>query len=155
MAAGQLRKGRNDSVILETEIWPNLYREAKCSGAALLVVNGRISDQALPSYQRWRWFFTRVLAQPDRILAQSEQDRERYLIAGAPAGHVSNAGNLKYDFEAPGEVAPAIQTFLDETWPESTWVAASSTRSRSSKSQRSRGRQQKRFKQTVPCSGNV
>ena len=34
-------------VVLETEIWPNLYREAKRSGAALAIVNGRISDRAI------------------------------------------------------------------------------------------------------------
>src|SRR5689334_20290970 len=32
-------------VVLETEIWPNLYREAKRAGAGLIVVNGRISDR--------------------------------------------------------------------------------------------------------------
>ncbi len=32
-------------VVMETEIWPNLYRDAKLSGAALVVVNGRIVRQ--------------------------------------------------------------------------------------------------------------
>src|SRR5579862_720815 len=31
-------------VVMETEIWPNLYRETKRAEASLLVVNGRISD---------------------------------------------------------------------------------------------------------------
>ena len=44
-------------IVLETEIWPNLYREAKRNGCALLVVNGRISDRAMPRYRRFRWFF--------------------------------------------------------------------------------------------------
>ena len=33
-------------VVLETEIWPNLYREVKRSGGSVVVVNGRIGDRA-------------------------------------------------------------------------------------------------------------
>ena len=71
-------------VILETEIWPNLYREAKRSGASLVVVNGRISDRALPRYLKWKSLFQHVLRWPDAILTQSEEDARRYVAAGAP-----------------------------------------------------------------------
>jgi 3-deoxy-D-manno-octulosonic-acid transferase len=70
-------------IVLETEIWPNLYRESKRAGASLIVVNGRISDRALPRYLRFRAFFRHVLRWPDAILVQSEEDRQRYI--GAPA----------------------------------------------------------------------
>ncbi len=71
-------------VILETEIWPVLYREAKRAGCSLLIVNGRISDRAFPRYRRWRFFFEDALRRPDAILAQSDQDAARYLELGAP-----------------------------------------------------------------------
>jgi 3-deoxy-D-manno-octulosonic-acid transferase len=60
-------------VVLETEIWPNLYRESKRSGASLLVVNRRISDRAFPRYRRRHEFFRHVLRWPDAILVQSEE----------------------------------------------------------------------------------
>src|ERR1700733_6070847 len=44
-------------VIAETEIWPNLFRETKRTGAALTLVNGRISDKAFARYRRWRRSF--------------------------------------------------------------------------------------------------
>ena len=110
-------------VVLETEIWPNLYRESKRAGAGLLVVNGRISDRALPRYKRWSGFFKHVLRWPDAILVQSQQDRERYLIAGAPEDRVRVAGNLKYDFTPP---APAA-AFGAELDAEHIWIAASTT----------------------------
>ena len=59
-------------VILETEIWPNLYREAKRAGASLMIVNGRISDRSLPSYRRASGFFQHVLQLPDTILTQTK-----------------------------------------------------------------------------------
>ena len=110
-------------VVLETEIWPNLYRESKRAGAGLMVVNGRISDRALPRYQRWSWFFKHVLRWPDAILVQSEQDRERYLMAGAPEDRVRVAGNLKYDFTPPATAA----AFAAELGGEPIWIAASTT----------------------------
>jgi 3-deoxy-D-manno-octulosonic-acid transferase len=113
-------------VVLETEIWPNLYREAKRAGASLLVVNGRISDRALPRYRNWRGFFRHVLRWPDAILAQSEEDRRRYVIAGASQSQVRVAGNLKYDFTPPASgIAPEIAQFLERVKPDRIWIAAS------------------------------
>jgi tetraacyldisaccharide 4'-kinase len=112
-------------VILETEIWPNLYREAKRAGASLLVVNGRISDRALPRYRKWAWFFRHALRWPDQILAQSEQDAIRYVQAGAARERVRVAGNLKYDFEPPARLAPEIAAFFERVRPAEVWIAAS------------------------------
>ena len=121
---GQLRPAL--VVILETEIWPNLWRETKRSGARLVVVNGRISDRAFPRYKKLNAFFRAVLAQPDAILVQTELDRERYIIAGAPPERVTVGGNLKYDFKpSSGEIAPEIQGFLDRVQPSQIWIAAS------------------------------
>jgi 3-deoxy-D-manno-octulosonic-acid transferase len=114
-------------IVMETEIWPNLYREAKRYGCSLVVVNGRISDKAFPTYRRWAWFFGAVLAQPDRILAQSRQDLDRYLALGAPAERAMEAGNLKFDFTPSGkQIAPPIRELLDALGSEARiWIAAS------------------------------
>lgn len=108
-------------VVLETEIWPNLYREAKRAGASLMVVNGRISDRALPRYRSYAWFFKHVLRWPDAILVQSQQDRDRYLLAGAPSERVHVAGNLKYDFTPPAAALAA------DLAGDPVWIAASTT----------------------------
>ena len=112
-------------VILETEIWPNLYREIKRAGCALVIVNGRISDRALPKYSRWSWLFRSVLALPDAILAQSEDQRRRWLDAGAPTERVRAAGNLKYDFNPSGaKLSPPLRQWIDRD-SGALWVAAS------------------------------
>jgi len=110
--------------VMETEIWPNLWRESKRAGAGLVVVNGRISEKAFPRYHRLRWFFRAVLGHPDAILAQNELYRRRYLDLGAAPGNVSAAGNLKYDFQ-PGDPSPEVVAFLDRLRPTAVWVAAS------------------------------
>jgi tetraacyldisaccharide 4'-kinase len=113
-------------VVMETEIWPNLYREAKRCGCGLLIVNGRISDRAMPSYRRWRWAFADVLRWPDRILAQNQQAADRYLELGAPAARVETAGNLKYDFQIrEASVPAAVRGLVDASAPDHVWIAAS------------------------------
>lgn len=112
-------------VVMETEIWPHLYREAKQSGASLVVVNGRISDRALPRYLRFSWFFREALRWPDAIFAQSAADAGRYVAVGAPAERVRAAGNLKYDFQPPRELGAELAGFLDGVRARKVWVAAS------------------------------
>jgi len=113
-------------VILETEIWPVLYREVKRARCGLLIVNGRISDRAFPRYRRLRFLFKDVLRQPDAILAQSEQDAERYVELGAPPQAVYVIGNLKYDALPAWEQPPRlIASVLEKLRPTAVWIAAS------------------------------
>lgn len=113
-------------IVMETEIWPNLYREAKRFGCALIVVNGRISDRAAPRYQALGWFFRRVLAWPDAILAQSAAHAGRFLALGAPEDRVQAAGNLKYDFEPrQARVPEAVRELVERVAPRQVWIAAS------------------------------
>lgn len=115
-------------VIIETEIWPNLFREARQAGAAVVMVNGRISDRTTRRYAQFRWFFGTVLAQTSRILAQSAADRARFLAAGAPAEIVENSGNLKYDFEPRETPADSpVRLWLSRHPGKRVWIAASTT----------------------------
>lgn len=113
-------------VILETEIWPNLFREAKRAGCGLVIVNGRISDRTEPRYRRLRWFFGEVMQWPDAVLAQSEAIRERYLAMGAPPERVKVAGNLKYDFvPREAEAESPVRRLIEGVRPAEVWIAAS------------------------------
>ncbi|MDQ6704730.1 MAG: tetraacyldisaccharide 4'-kinase, partial [Acidobacteriota bacterium] len=110
-------------VVLETEIWPNLFRETRRTDCALVIVNGRISDRTADRYAAMRWFFRAVLEWPNRILVQSPPLRERFLNAGAPPDRVEVSGNLKYDFEPPA-ADPAIARFFGQA---NILIAASTT----------------------------
>jgi len=113
-------------VILETEIWPMLYRETRRAACALIVLNGRISDRAFPRYRRWRVLFRRVLGVTDAIFVQSEQDRQRYVEIGAPPHKVAVLGNLKYDAPAAPSDPPRLVTeLIARLRPKTVWIAAS------------------------------
>jgi 3-deoxy-D-manno-octulosonic-acid transferase len=88
-------------VIAETEFWPNFLRLSHAQGARIAVVNARISDRSWPGYRRWRAILKRILQPIDLFLAQTEADRERLLVIGAPADRVRVSGNLKFDVALP------------------------------------------------------
>lgn len=111
-------------VVMETEIWPNLLREAKRSGAGVLIVNARISDKALPRYRRYAWFFRQALKYTDAVLAQDETAAARYRMLGAPVVEV--AGNLKYDFDPnTAHVAPDLEAWIQAAGASRILIAAS------------------------------
>ncbi len=88
-------------VIAETEFWPNFLRAAHLSGAAVAVVNARISDRSYPRYRRFAFLLRVVLRNVDRFLAQTEEDVRRLVGIGAGQGRVRVVGNLKFDAAAP------------------------------------------------------
>lgn len=84
-------------VVMETELWPNLFRYAKKLEIPVAVLNGRISDKSFRRYQLVRPFIRRVLADLSLAAMQSEQDAERIQNLGLPADRTHTAGNLKFD----------------------------------------------------------
>ncbi len=84
-------------LVMETEIWPNLYRAVKVGGGRVMTVNGRISPSSFGGYSRIAPLFRRVLNYVDIMALQSAGDAARLLSLGAPVNKVIATGNLKYD----------------------------------------------------------
>ncbi len=115
-------------VVAETEIWPNVFFQAARRQVPAMIVNGRISDRAIPRYRRLRLFFGAVLGSSRLILAQSGLDRRRYLLAGGRPGAVRVGGNFKYDLGDDGEkprLAGDLAAFIDRASPGTLLVAGS------------------------------
>ena len=105
-------------VVMETELWPNLVRELRRAGVPLMIANARLSDRSFARYRRWGGPLLReVLAGVRLICAQSEQDRERFAVLGAP--RVADCGNLKFDLPVAVTIPPVP---VDRAH---TWLAAS------------------------------
>jgi 3-deoxy-D-manno-octulosonic-acid transferase len=88
-------------IVMETEIWPNLFHQAAQRGIPLVMANARISDGSLDRYRRFGKLTASTLENASRIAAQSERDAERLVAIGAPAGRITVTGNLKFDLSVP------------------------------------------------------
>jgi len=82
-------------VIIETEIWPNLLRQAHRRGTPVLLLSGRLSAKALTQYTLCQKFFRGVLGCFTAMGMQSSEDAARIVSLGADARKVSVVGNLK------------------------------------------------------------
>jgi 3-deoxy-D-manno-octulosonic-acid transferase len=88
-------------IVVETELWPNLLRTAHRSGARVVLVNARISDQSFPGYRFFRFLMRRIFENVDSIFAQTPRDADRLRAIGAAPDRVIVAGNLKFDGRPP------------------------------------------------------
>jgi 3-deoxy-D-manno-octulosonic-acid transferase len=96
-------------VVVETEIWPNLLREARRAGASAVLVNGRISNRSFPGYLRIRPFLKVYLSEIDRFLMQSETYARRIEDLGAKPSKVHVCGSLKFDASPDGAMRRAAR----------------------------------------------
>jgi 3-deoxy-D-manno-octulosonic-acid transferase len=102
-------------VITDTEIWPNLLRQAHKSSIPVVMANGRISDRSAKLYRFVRPLMKRVFQSYGAFLMQSEEDAQRIRTLGAPADKVIVSGNMKYDKEpAEREKGEEAARALDE-----------------------------------------
>ncbi len=88
-------------IIMETEIWPNLYFEARRRGIPVMIANARISERSIRGYRRFKRLTTAALSQVSCIAAQSELDAGRLIEIGADETRLEVTGNLKFDLELP------------------------------------------------------
>lgn len=101
-----LKKLRPKAVVLmETELWPNFIAHCKAYDIRLQLINGRLSDKSMKSYQKLRWLITPCLHRFDKILSQSEDNQANFLKLGAAKGVCHVSGNLKFDLQLDPSLA--------------------------------------------------
>jgi 3-deoxy-D-manno-octulosonic-acid transferase len=86
-------------MIIETEIWPNLLREAFRQGVPTLLLSGRLSAKAFSRYSFFRPFFRVVLNHFTVLGMQWAEDAARMEELGASEKKISVVGSLKFAFE--------------------------------------------------------
>jgi 3-deoxy-D-manno-octulosonic-acid transferase len=114
------------AIILETELWPNLYHECGRRGVPLVLASARISPRSIGRYRRLAALFREALANGIVIAAQSPADAERFRFIGANPRRTHVMGNIKFDFALP-EAAAARGAALraEHAAGRPVWVAGS------------------------------
>ena len=112
-------------VVMETELWPNLFAALKQRGIPLHIVNGRLSPRSFAGYSKVRGFAAEVLSACSGILAQSPADAERFRALGADPQRVHPVGNIKFDQALPDKQIQGGEQLRDQIGPAPVWLAAS------------------------------
>lgn len=117
-------------LLMETEIWPRFIHEAKQGGAKVAIVNGRLSETSARRYSKIGGFISRILADIDLALMQTDKDADRIHSLGIDASKVEITGNLKFDQAAVAEGSELLADELRDRFgitPDKPLVIAAST----------------------------
>ncbi|HZP13222.1 MAG TPA: lipid IV(A) 3-deoxy-D-manno-octulosonic acid transferase [Nevskiaceae bacterium] len=112
------------AVVMETELWPTLFRSIARRGIPLVIANARLSPRSFAGYSRIRTAIAGVLGDCAMVAAQSDADADRFRALGAP--RVTVMGNIKFDMTVPEDKVRAgreLRERLGASRP--VWIAAS------------------------------
>ncbi|MCG5500692.1 lipid IV(A) 3-deoxy-D-manno-octulosonic acid transferase [Ectothiorhodospira sp. A-7R] len=112
-------------LVMETELWPNLYRACARRGIPVMVVNARLSARSARGYARIRPLVRQTLAQVSGIAARGEEDACRFLALGARPDQVRVSGNIKYDLALSDDLIRAAAEWRAQVGERPVWIAAS------------------------------
>jgi 3-deoxy-D-manno-octulosonic-acid transferase len=114
------------ALIMETEIWPNLYHACGTRHIPLVLVSARISPKSVSNYRRLLPLFRETLSHGILIAAQSQADADRFMLLGAAAERTWVTGNIKFDIELPKDLPQQGVLLRQQLWPgRPVWIAAS------------------------------
>jgi len=114
------------AMIMETEIWPNLYRGCGIRKVPLILVSARISPRSVPGYRRLLPLIKETLSHGIIIAAQTQVDADRFLELGANPSRTWVTGNIKFDVELDPEIAGRGVLLRSTLFGERpVWIAAS------------------------------
>ena len=114
------------ALIMETEIWPNLYRGCGIRDIPLILVNARISPRSIDGYRRFMPLFKETLSHGIIIAAQSKLDADRFRSIGASTVRTWVIGNIKFDYELPASLANDGRELRSKLFGKRPiWIAAS------------------------------
>ncbi len=114
------------AVIMETEIWPNLFTACSDRSIPLFLVNARLSEKSAQGYKQLAGLARKALLCCTAIAAQSREDAERYIALGANSETVYRMGNIKFDLAIDSTtLQTGIKLKQNQFKGRQVWIAAS------------------------------
>lgn len=114
------------AIIMETELWPNLYRECEMRGVPVVLASARLSAKSVARYRRLSALCRDVFAAVSLIAAQTPGDAERFREIGAHGAKTRVVGNLKFDIQVDdAAIARGRELRAELGGARPVWVAGS------------------------------
>ncbi len=115
------------SVVMETEIWPNLFFVCAARNIPVVVANARLSEKSLKGYGPVKPLVSKALNCAAAVAAQTETDRQRLRKLGGHPDLLHVVGSLKFDLQLPPGVAEFGQDMRNDWGRDRLVVVAAST----------------------------
>jgi len=86
-------------IVVETEIWPNLYAACHKRNIPIVIVNARLSEKSTKSYRKIKPLVAETLSYVKTIAVRSNADAKSFKQLGARDECIQVSGNIKFDIE--------------------------------------------------------
>ncbi|HEX7046028.1 MAG TPA: 3-deoxy-D-manno-octulosonic acid transferase [Gammaproteobacteria bacterium] len=115
-------------IVMETEIWPNLYSEVAERNVPVLLVSARMTERSLKNYCRLGTLVRRAMREVNYVGAQTDADGARFHELGVERRVIRTVGNLKFDIPESAELREQGQAMRGLLFGASPVLVAASTR---------------------------
>ena len=113
------------AIIMETELWPNLFEACERRGVPLVLASARLSAKSVSRYRRLDRLFRGIFSASSLIAAQTALDAERFVAIGAQSARTHVMGNIKFDMELSAGVIDQGRELRASFGARPTWIAGS------------------------------
>lgn len=113
-------------IVMETELWPNLFAICKHQQIPLIVTNARLSQKSARGYAKIKSLTSPMLQAITAMSSQGYSDAERFIALGMPKEKIHITGNLKFDLELPHDLESKTEVLRNQLGQDRLiWIAAS------------------------------
>ena len=113
-------------IVVETEIWPNLYAACNKRQIPIVIVNARLSEKSSRAYLKIKALVAETLSYVNTIAVRSKADAQRFSEIGANSKIIRVTGNIKFDLKLDQQQIKKGRERRQQWGKErNVWVAAS------------------------------
>jgi 3-deoxy-D-manno-octulosonic-acid transferase len=114
------------AIIMETELWPNLFAACSKNNIPVIVANARLSAKSAAGYQRIAPLTKQMLTDVSTLAVQTQAEAERFIALGLQPAKAIVTGNIKFDLEVPADLAEKAKVLRTQLGDNRLiWVAGS------------------------------
>ncbi len=112
-------------IVMETELWPNLFEQCQRRDMPVLLASARLSAKSVVRYRRFSGVFGGMIADT-LIAAQTPEDAQRFLAIGADRAKTRVVGNVKFDIDLDEASMQRGRQLRASLWGDRpVWIAGS------------------------------
>ncbi|UPW18555.1 lipid IV(A) 3-deoxy-D-manno-octulosonic acid transferase [Agarivorans sp. TSD2052] len=112
--------------IMETELWPNWLSICGKKQIPVSLLNARMSQRSCQRYLRFKTFSRQLFSNINLVLAQHQDDAQRFNLLGVDAAKLMVSGSIKYDLPNTETIQQQAALLRRQLFDQRlVWIAAS------------------------------
>jgi len=113
-------------IIMETELWPNLFQVCHTHKIPLFIANARLSARSAKGYQRIARLTRDMMHNVSQMAVQTATEAQRFIQLGLDPARITVTGSIKFDLTIPADLLEQASQLRAQWGKERLiWIAAS------------------------------